>query len=208
VWSYDLVSDQTEDGRTVKILTVLDEFTRRVLAMEPARSLTSGDVIAVLERLISQHGAPAYIRSDNGPEFVAAAIRAWLAQAGIRTLYIAPGSPGENAYIESLHSRLRDELLDRELFSSLLEAKYLLEEHRREHNERRPRSGLGQRTPEQFHRAWMVVHGIRAEAIEGASPAAHPIRGGAQAQPGPGSQDPIVSRIQREEADRINPGLS
>ncbi len=104
VWSYDFVSDQTEDGRTLKILPVLDEFTRRSLALDVGRSFRSRDVIATLERLLEKYGAPAYLRSDNGPEFIAAAIRRWLEESGIDTLYIAPGSPWENGYSESWNS--------------------------------------------------------------------------------------------------------
>lgn len=154
VWSYDFLSDQTADGRTLKILIVLDEFTRRALALEGGRSFRSREVIAVLERLVAQHGAPAYIRSDNGPEFIAAAIRKWLDEREITTLYIAPGSPWENGYGESFNARLRDELLNGELFSSLLEARVLLEEHRVDHNERRPHSALGMHSPAAFYRDW------------------------------------------------------
>ncbi len=154
VWSYDFVSDQTEDGRTLKILVILDEFTRRCLALEVGRTFRSGDVIATLERLVKEHGAPEHIRSDNGSEFIAAAIRKWLEDAGVGTLYIAPGSPWENGYTESFNSRLRDELLDRELMASLAEARYLLEAHRRDYNQRRPHSSLGQQTPEAFHALW------------------------------------------------------
>lgn len=154
VWSYDFVSDQTEDGRTLKILPVLDEFTRRSLALDVGRSFRSRDVIATLERLVEEHGAPAYIRSDNGPEFIAAAIRQWLEESRIDTLYIAPGSPWENGYSESFNSRLRDELLDRELFTSLTEARFLLEDYRVDHNEKRPHSSLGQRAPAAFYASW------------------------------------------------------
>ena len=154
VWSYDFVSDQTEDGRTLKILVILDEFTRRCLALEVGRTFRSGDVIATLERLMKEHGAPEHIRSDNGSEFIAAVIRKWLEDAGIGTLYIAPGSPWENGYTESFNSRLRDELLDRELMASLAEARYLLEAHRRDYNQRRPHSSLGQQTPKAFHASW------------------------------------------------------
>ncbi len=154
VWSYDFVSDQTEDGRTLKILVILDEFTRRCLALEVGRTFRSGDVIATLERLVKEHGAPEHIRSDNGSEFIAAAIRKWLEDAGVGTLYIAPGSPWENGYTESFNSRLRDGLLDRELMASLAEARYLLEAHRRDYNQRRPHSSLGQQTPEAFHALW------------------------------------------------------
>jgi transposase InsO family protein len=164
VWSYDFISDQTEDGRRLKIFELLDEFTRRVFSLEAGRSFRSGDVIEVLERMVAEHGAPAFIRSDNGPEFIAMAIRKWLADSGIETLYIAPGSPWANGYTESFNSRLRDELLDRELFTSLREANVLLEEHRRDHNERRPHSAHGQRTPDVFYAAWIEEQ--KTEEIE------------------------------------------
>ncbi len=154
VWSYDFVSDQTEDGRTLKILPVLDEFTRRTLALDVGRSFRSRDVIATLERLVQEHGAPAYIRSDNGPEFIATAIRQWRKESEIGTLYIAPGSPWENGYSESFNSRLRDELLDRELFTGFAEARFLLENYRVDHNEHRPHSSLGQCTPAAFYAEW------------------------------------------------------
>jgi transposase InsO family protein len=155
VWSYDFVTDQSEDGRRLKIFELLDEYTRRVFALEAGRSFRLRDVIEVLERMVAEHGAPAFIRSDNGPEFIAMAIRKWLEDSGIGTLYIAPGSPWENGYTESFNSRLRDELLDRELFTSLREANVLLDEYRRDHNEQRPHSAHGQRTPEAFYASWM-----------------------------------------------------
>ena len=158
------MSDQIEDGRTLKILPVLDEFTRRSLALDVGRSFRSRDVIATLERLVEEHGAPGYIRSDNGPEFIASAIREWLEGSGIGTLYIAPGSPWENGYSESFNSRLRDELLNRELFTGLTEARVLLEDYRVDHNEHRPHSSLRQRTPAAFHAAWTEER--RAERIE------------------------------------------
>jgi len=157
VWSYDFVSDQTEDGRTLKILVVLDEFTRRSLALEVGRSFTSRDVIATLEALVDEHGAPDFMRSDNGPEFIAESVRSWLETSMIGTLFIAPGSPWENGYVESFNSRLRDELLNGELFTSVAEARYLLGRYRREHNEERPHSALGYRTPTQFTEEWFAA---------------------------------------------------
>ena len=159
VWSYDFLTDRTEDGRTLKILVVVDEFTRRSLALEVGRSFTSTEVIAVLAELVAEHGAPAFIRSDNGPELISAAVRRWLAEHRIGTLFIAPGSPWENGYTESFNSRLRDELLNRELFQSLAEARFLLREYRRRYNEERPHSSLGYQTPQQFHEAWMAENG-------------------------------------------------
>ena len=115
--------------------------------MAVERSLTARDVVALLARLFRERGAPAYLRSDNGPEFIAQAIKAWLAKSGVATLYIEPGSPWENAYSESFNSRLADEVLDREVFSSLREAQVLLEGHRRQYNEERPHSSLGYVAP-------------------------------------------------------------
>jgi transposase InsO family protein len=150
VWSYDFVHDQTADGRGLKLLPVVDEFTRECLAIEVERSLTADDVVSTLEYLFEVRGEPEFIRSDNGPEFVAEAVRSWLSGRGAKTLYIAPGSPWENAYSETFNSRLRDELLDREVFETLKEAKVLLEDHRLDYNHRRPHSSLGYRTPAEF----------------------------------------------------------
>ena len=122
VWSYDFVSDRTEDGRQLRLLVVVDEYTRECLALEVARSFTSQDVLGVLQYLFAVRGRPEHIRSDNGPEFVAKAVRRWLAQAEVGTLFIAKGSPGENGYVKSAGGKLRDELLNRELFLSLAEA--------------------------------------------------------------------------------------
>jgi transposase InsO family protein len=150
VWSYDFVMDRTEDGRRLKMMPVVDEHTRECLAIKVERSITSSAVIGTLERLFRERGAPAFIRSDNGPEFVAAALKRWLEASGVRTLYIEPGSPWENAYTESFIGRLGDELLKREAFTSLVEAKVLVEEYREHHNERRPHSALSYRTPSEF----------------------------------------------------------
>lgn len=150
VWSYDFVIDQTEDGRRLKLLAVMDEFTREVHAILVARSITAKDVIELLAYLFSVHGEPEFIRSDNGPEFIANELKAWLARSGVQTLFIEPGSPWENAYVESFNSRLRDELLDRDIFTSLTEAKVLVEQYRLEHNHERPHSSLGYRTPAEF----------------------------------------------------------
>jgi len=146
VWCYDFLKDQTTDGRPLKLLPIEDEYTRECLALEVARSITAQDVIRTLGRLFAERGAPRFIRSDNGPEFIAQAIRDWLPRSGVQTLYVAPGAPWENAYSESLNSRLRDELLNRELFTSLLEAKVIAEDHRQEYNQRRPHSALGYQT--------------------------------------------------------------
>lgn len=150
VWSYDFVMDQTEDGRRLKMLPVVDEFSRECLTVKVARSLTAPDVVRALDQLFKGHGAPRYLRSDNGPELVARAVREWLAQAGVETLYIEPGRPWQNAYVESFNSRFRDELLDREVFTTLTEAKVLVGDYVRRYNTERPHSSLGYRTPSAF----------------------------------------------------------
>ncbi len=150
VWTYDFLMDQTEDGRRLKLLVIVDEFTRESLSIEVARHITAGDVIETLAYLFAVRGAPQYLRSDNGPEFIAQAIQAWLASSGAATLYIAPGSPWENAYIESFNSRFRDELLNAETFACLKEAQVLVEAYRRQYNHQRPHSSLGYQTPAAF----------------------------------------------------------
>ena len=150
VWTYDFVADQTEDGRMLRFLTVVDEFTRESLALDVERSMGADEVIAALVRLIAERGAPRLLRSDNGGEFIAHSVQRWLAVAGVETAYIAPGSPWENAYIESFNGKLRDEMLNRELFTSLAEAKLLTSEYRDEYNHRRPHSALGYQTPAEF----------------------------------------------------------
>lgn len=150
VWCYDFVSDQTTDGRTLKFLTVEDEYTREALAIEVERSITSTGVIETLRYLFELRGAPQHIRSDNGPEFIARALRDWLGGSGVGTLYIEPGAPWENGYNESFNGRLRDELLNGELFTSLKEAKVVTEDYRLDYNHRRPHSSLGYRTPAEF----------------------------------------------------------
>ena len=150
VWTYDFVLDRTEDGKRLKMLTIVDEYTRECLAILVARHITAVDVVETLRRLIAERGAPAHVRSDNGPEFIALAVRAWLERAHVGTLFIAPGSPWENAYIESFNGKLQDELLKGELFTSLIEAQYLIERWRRLYNQERPHSSLGYLTPARF----------------------------------------------------------
>jgi transposase InsO family protein len=150
LWTYDFVSDQTADGRRIKILTVEDEFTRECLALEAARSITSRDVIGVLRELFALRGVPAHIRSDNGPEFIAKRVRAWLEDNEVGPLYIEPGAPWQNAIGESFNGKLRDECLNLELFTSLAEARVVLEDFRLEYNHRRPHSSLGYDTPAAF----------------------------------------------------------
>jgi putative transposase len=147
VWSYDFVQDRTEDGRTFRMLCVIDEFTRRCLAIVVARRLRSDDVLQCLTDLFVEHGPPEHIRSDNGPEFAAKAVRYWLGRVGVKTLFIEPGSPWENGYCESFNSKLRDELLNGEMFTTLREAQVLIESWRRHYNAVRPHSSLGYRPP-------------------------------------------------------------
>jgi transposase InsO family protein len=150
VWSYDFIEDQTANGKRLKMLPIVDEFTRECLTIEVERSMTAQDVVETLEYLFELRGAPEFLRSDNGPEFIAQAVKDWLASAAVGTLYIEPGSPWENAYSETFNSRFRDELLNREVFDTLVEAKVLTEDYRLEYNHRRPHSALGYRTPAAF----------------------------------------------------------
>lgn len=150
VWSWDFVEDQTEAGSRFRILTLIDEHTRECLSMHAAWSIRAVDVIGVVEAAIARYGAPEHIRSDNGPEFIAYAIRDWLADQSIKTIYIEPGAPWENGHIESFHDKLRDECLNRELFASLAEARVILEGWRVEYNTLRPHSSLGYQTPGEF----------------------------------------------------------
>ena len=152
VWSWDFVTDQTENGTTFRILTLIDEYSRRLLAVYVAWSIRAVDVIAVVKAAMARYGKPGHIRSDNGPEFIAHAVQEWLEKEQIKTLYITPGSPWENGHIESFHDKLRDECLDRELFGSLREARVILDRYRKEYNEERPHSALGYRTPEAYVR--------------------------------------------------------
>ncbi len=147
VWSYDFVQDRTHDGKVFRMLCVIDEFTRECLAIRVERKLNSRDVLDTLGELFVLHGPPAHIRSDNGPEFIATALREWLQRIGVKTLYIEPGSPWENGYCESFNSKLRDELLAREIFFDLREAQILIEIWRRHYNTARPHSSLGYRPP-------------------------------------------------------------
>lgn len=147
VWSYDFVEDRTQDGRKFRMLCVIDEFTREALAIRVKRKLNSTDVLETLADLMILRGPPAYVRSDNGPEFIATALREWIAAVGSQTAYIEPGSPWENGYCESFNSKLRDELLAREIFFDLREAKILIEAWRHHYNTARPHSSLGYKPP-------------------------------------------------------------
>jgi transposase InsO family protein len=147
VWSYDFVSERTHDGRSFKILNVIDEYTRECLASHVARRIRSQDVIFVLAELFMKHGTPEHIRSDNGPEFVAKKLMAWFKVLDVKPLFIEPGSPWENGYCESFNGKMRYLLLNGEIFYSLLEARVVIESWRRHYNEVRPHSSLGGRPP-------------------------------------------------------------
>ena len=147
VWSYDFVADRTKDGRPLKMLTLIDEYTRECLAIKVARSIRSPDVLECLAELFVHRGTPDHIRSDNGPEFTARAVREWLGRVDVKTLFIEPGSPWENGYVESFNGKLRDEVLNGEIFYTLTEARVLVERWRNEYNTKRPHSSLGYRPP-------------------------------------------------------------
>ena len=147
VWSYDFVEDRTHDGKKYRMLNVIDEFTHECLAIRVERSLKSADVIDVLSDLFILRGVPGHVRSDNGPEFVAKAVQEWIGAVGAKTAYIMPGSPWENGFIESFNARLRDELLDGEIFYSLAEAESIIESWRRHYNTVRPHGSLGYKPP-------------------------------------------------------------
>jgi putative transposase len=147
VWSYDFIEDRTHDGRKYRMLNVIDEFTHECLAIRVARRLKAIDVIDMLSDLFLLRGVPGHIRSDNGPEFVAKAVQDWIAAVGAVTAYIAPGSPWENGYVESFNARLRDELLNGEIFYTLKEAQIVIESWRRHYNAVRPHASLGYRPP-------------------------------------------------------------
>ena len=147
VWSYDFVHCRTDDGRAFRALNILDEFSRECLAIRVKRKLNSTGVIDALTDLFILRGPPAFIRSDNGPEFVAEAVRTWIEAVGAKTAFIEPGSPWENGYVESFNARLRDELLDGEIFYSLKEAQIIIEDWRKHYNTKRPHSALRYRPP-------------------------------------------------------------
>jgi putative transposase len=157
VWAYDFVSDRTHDGRTFRMLTVIDEYTRECLAIVVDRRLRSTNVIEAMADLFIRKGLPEHIRSDNGPEFCAKAVREWLDRLNVSPLFIEPGSPWENGYCESFNGKLRDELLNREIFYTLEEARVLIENWRKEYNTIRPHSSLGYRAPAPQALAWKPV---------------------------------------------------
>jgi putative transposase len=184
VWAWDFIHDRTADGRPLKWLSVVDEYTRECVGLEVARSMSAAQVIELLAGMVGERGAPVHIRSDNGPEFIAEAIRAWLALAKVGPLYIEPGSPWENGYAESFHSRLRDELLDREEFDGLLEARVLGQAWREDYDHHRPHSALDYRTPAEFAKVCPSASDLGLRPVEGdnqVGPTAAP--GGAPAAP-------------------------
>lgn len=154
VWSYDFLFDATRNGTTLKMLTIGDDFTRECLAIEVATSMPAKKVMAVLARLFEEHGVPQYLRSDNGPEFIARALREWLSEQSSAPFYIDPGSPWQNGFRESFHSRFRDEFLDATVFVSVAESRVLCEGYRHEYNEERPHQSLGYLTPAEFKQKW------------------------------------------------------
>jgi len=157
VWAIDFQFDQTMDGRRLKFLNVIDEFSRTCLAIRVGRRCKAVDVITTIEQLLSQHPAPTHLRMDNGPEFIANALQEWCMGNGSATAYIPPGSPWENPFVESFNGRLRDEFLNVELFASLTEAKVLAEQHRIEYNVYRPHSALQGRTPLEIIQQWKAA---------------------------------------------------
>jgi transposase InsO family protein len=173
VWACDFVQDRMHDGRAVRMLVVVDEFTRECLAIRVGRRLTSDDVLAVPAELSVARGVPEHIRSDDGPEFAAKAVRGWLARLGVGTLFIGPGSPWENGYCESFNGKLRDELLDREVFHGLREAQVLTEAWRQHHDTVRPHSALGYRPPAPEAVPWPVCLPSRPSAGQAAHVVSH-----------------------------------
>jgi len=179
VWAWDFIHDRDAEGRPLKWLSLVDEFTRECLLLEVDRSITVVDVVALVSEVMLIRGVPRHIRSDNGPEFIARALREFLEAAGVETLYIEPGSPWENGYAESFHSRLRDELLDAEVFDGLRDAKGLASSWKNEYNHRRPHSSLGYRTPAAYAATLETERVTRedetAEVCSAASPAGPPV---------------------------------
>lgn len=158
LWAMDFQFDHTIDHRQVKLLNIIDEYTRQALAIHVDHSIDADQVVAVLDRLIVERGRPpAFVRFDNGPEFVAHAVADWCSESGVSAIFIDPGSPWQNAWIESFNSRLRDELLNLWVFDSLLEARVLIEDWRVDYNLNRPHSAHGNLTPAEFHRAWTTT---------------------------------------------------
>lgn len=188
VWCWDFAFDRTTSGTTLKWLSIVDEHTRECLALKVSRSITSEDVLDTLAELFAMRGVPACVRSDNGPEFVSKAIQAWLGKLSINALYIAPGSPWENGYAESFHSKLKDEFVRREEFASVREARRLTAAWREDYNAHRPHSSLGYLTPAEYA-ARCVINECATDRCAASAPA---LRGPAL-QPPSDLPQPILS---------------
>jgi len=165
VWGMDFIHDITSDGRTLKMLVVMDEHTRECLALDVSRRCRGKDVVAVLDELTAIRGAPQHVRSDNGPEFISKALKRWCAESGTGTLYIEPGAPWQNGIVESFNGRLRDELLAMEIFETLAEARYLVDRWRLHYNHRRPQRALGRRTPAKYAATGPALPSLRLAAL-------------------------------------------
>ena len=162
VWSWDFVHDRTDNGGPLKMMTLIDEYTRKCLDIRVARQLTSTDVLSVLSEAIEEEGPPSYIRSDNGSEFIAHQVQQWLSDKKIKAIYIDPGSPWQNGFIESFHNRLRDECLNREVLLSVAEAQVVIEQWRQTYNHEHPHSRLGFKSPQEFVRFLSDLGRVRA----------------------------------------------
>ena len=154
VWTWDFIADATVRGGALRMLTILDEYTRECHVLRAERALRAADVLTWLDKAIEKHGDPEYLRSDNGPEFIANEVQRWLADNHIKTIYIDPGSPWQNGFVESFHGRFRDECLNREQLWTLTEARVVIEDFRREYNQYRPHSRLGYLSPNRFATRW------------------------------------------------------
>ena len=189
VWAFDFQFDQTADGRALKLLNIVDEFTRESLVMMVERSIDANKVVTTLERLVAERGPPELLRMDNGPEMTAHALRDWCVLSRTGTAFIEPGSPWQNPFVESFHSRVRDELLDVEEFSCLAEARVVIGDWRKDYNRRRPHSALGMKAPAVFAAEWSRTTELPA--------AARPRRRGGPATPGgpAAEQLPLVCQL-------------
>jgi len=172
VWTWDFIHDSTVKGGSFRTLSVIDEYTREAYELHPARNIGSGKVLELMGELIDRHGAPDHIRSDNGPEFVAKSIQQWLAGESIRTLYIDPGCPWQNGFVESFHDKFRRECLARELFYTLSEARVVMAAWKKKDNELRPHRSLGMKTPEEFANGWNPGERWRAQQASSVSASA------------------------------------
>jgi len=209
VWAYDFVTDRTHDGRVLRMLVIVDEYTRECLAIDVGRRMNSENVLERLAFLFVTRSVPEHLRSDNGSEFTAKAVREWLAKVGVKTLFIEPGSPWENGYCESFNGKLRDELLDREIFYTLLETKVLVERWRQHYNKIRPHSSLDYRSPAPEAIAWSPPEVVAAEvaAAKGKPPAAADAALGALPQTPPGALplDPDFFPSAEQKESRLGP---